>query len=97
MELAFPSKLTDYTAVGLPLLICGPEYCSAVQWGRENAGVAEIACDEQLSDLTPAVERLMGDPEHCLQLARAAIDVGKRYFSFESAQQILEQALLRQP
>ena len=42
MEIAFPSKLADCTAVGVPLVIYGPEYCSAVRWARENAGVAEV-------------------------------------------------------
>ncbi|HEX5966296.1 MAG TPA: glycosyltransferase, partial [Pyrinomonadaceae bacterium] len=42
MEIAFPSKLADCTAIGVPLLIYGPSYCSAVQWARENSGVAEV-------------------------------------------------------
>ncbi len=42
MELSFPSKLTDYTAAGLPLLIRGPAWCSAVRWAKENSGVAEV-------------------------------------------------------
>src|SRR5207253_6403 len=32
VQLSFPSKLADYTAAGLPLLIQGPDYCSGVRW-----------------------------------------------------------------
>lgn len=45
-ELSFPSKLTDYTAAGLPLLIWGPEYCSAVRWARQYEAVAEVITSE---------------------------------------------------
>ncbi len=41
-EFSFPSKLTDYTATGVPLLVQGPAYSSVVKWCEENAGVAEI-------------------------------------------------------
>jgi hypothetical protein len=55
MELAFPSKLADCTAVGLPLLIYGPPYCSAVRWATENAGVAEVV--EAEAGLAEVVQR----------------------------------------
>jgi hypothetical protein len=42
MEINFPSKLTDCTSTGLPLLICGPPNCSAVRWAKENPGVAKL-------------------------------------------------------
>jgi glycosyltransferase involved in cell wall biosynthesis len=36
METSFPSKLTEYSRYGRPLVVWGPEYSSAVQWGRET-------------------------------------------------------------
>jgi glycosyltransferase involved in cell wall biosynthesis len=33
METSFPSKLIEFAQFGKPLIIWGPEYCSAVQWG----------------------------------------------------------------
>ena len=36
----FPSKLTEYSTYGLPLLIVGPESSSASVWGRENPEAA---------------------------------------------------------
>ena len=93
MEVSFPSKLTDYTAVGLPLLICGPEYCSAVRWAQDNPGVAEVSTDEQLSDLDPAIIRLMSSAEHCQNLAMTALEVGQRYFSYSTARQLIQDAI----
>ena len=91
MEMAFPSKLADYTATGLPLLIYGPEYCSAVTWARENAGVAEVV--EAQADLVGAMQRLASDPSHRISLGKRALDIGRQYFSHDRARQIFHQSL----
>lgn len=91
MEMAFPSKLADYTATGLPLLIYGPPYCSAVAWARENSGVAEIV--EAEDQLGFAVERLANDRAHRLALGKRALDVGREYFTHARVQQVFHSAL----
>jgi glycosyltransferase involved in cell wall biosynthesis len=91
MEIAFPSKLADYTATGVPLLIYGPTYCSAVQWARENAGVAEVV--ETESDLADAVRRLATDPAHRIALGKRGLAVGRQYFTHDHVQQIFYRAL----
>lgn len=91
MELAFPSKLADYTATGLPLLIYGPEYCSAVTWARENHGVAEVV--ETEADLTNAISRLADNPAHRQNLGQHALDTGRKYFSHAQVQQTFIRAL----
>ena len=85
MELAFPSKLADYTATGLPLLIYGPSYCSAVAWARENEGVTEVVQSE--IDLKAAIDRLANDPTHRVSLGQRALDTGRKYFSYDQVQQ----------
>ncbi len=85
MQMAFPSKLADYTATGLPLLIYGPLYCSAVTWARDNPGVAEVV--EAEPDLTNAIARLANDPPHRMALAQSALDAGREYFTHNRAQQ----------
>jgi hypothetical protein len=84
-EVSFPSKLADYTAVGVPLIVDGPEYSSAVRWARENPGVAEIITDESVNALAEAVARIQQDPTHRLQLANEAIRLGQQYFEFDRA------------
>jgi glycosyltransferase involved in cell wall biosynthesis len=36
METSFPSKLIEFAQFGKPLVVWGPEYCSAVEWARIN-------------------------------------------------------------
>lgn len=36
METSFPSKLPEYAQFGKPIVIWGPEYCSAIHWGKEG-------------------------------------------------------------
>lgn len=91
MEMAFPSKLADYTATGVPLLIYGPSYCSAVAWARANPGVAEVV--EAKPDLSAAVERLAINPDHRIALGRRALDTGRAYFSHARVQQRFHQSL----
>jgi hypothetical protein len=91
MEMAFPSKLADYTAVGLPLLIYGPPYCSAIAWARENAGVAEIA--ESEVDLGHSVALLANNPDKRIALGKRALAAGREYFTHDSAQKIFHQSI----
>jgi glycosyltransferase involved in cell wall biosynthesis len=91
MEMAFPSKLADYTAVGLPLLIYGPPYCSAIAWARENAGVAEIA--ESEVDLGHSVALLANNPDKRIALGKRALGAGREYFTHDRAQQIFHQSI----
>jgi glycosyltransferase involved in cell wall biosynthesis len=91
MEMAFPSKLADYTAVGLPLLIYGPDYCSAVRWAGENPGVAEVVEAEEA--LAGAVQRLAHDPALRHALGARALEVGNNYFAYETVQAVFNRAL----
>jgi hypothetical protein len=93
MEMAFPSKLADCTAVGSPLLIYGPAYCSAVSWARENDGVAEIVDAEVLESLVSAVGRLAGSPVHRTVLGTRASEVGAKYFGHSVAKQVFHSLL----
>jgi glycosyltransferase involved in cell wall biosynthesis len=94
MRMSFPSKLTDYTAVGLPLLICGPADCSAVRWAHENDGVAEVVTSEDAAAMRAAVDRLCSDRDLRLRLAGTAQLVGNRDFSADRAEAILHAALV---
>lgn len=91
MEMAFPSKLADYTATGLPLLIYGPGYCSAVTWARENPGVAKVVDSEP--DLRDAITDLAQNPDTRITLGQRALFTGRQYFAHDRAQQIFHQSL----
>lgn len=93
MQFSFPSKLTDYTAMALPLLIVGPPYCSAVQWANEYPGVAETVTSEESAALMHAIDRLVNDPAHRWHLAQNAKVVGDRLFSAAPAEAVFLGAL----
>jgi hypothetical protein len=84
METSFPSKLADSTAVGVPVVIHGPEYCSAVRWAWENPGVAEVVTDQTVDALVESLTRLQ-DPIRRLQLGAQAIDRCSKQFSYSRA------------
>jgi hypothetical protein len=92
MRMGFPAKLTDYTAVGVPLLICGPPDCSAVTWAARNPGVAEAIVTDDDRDVAAAVDRLTSAP-YRRGLAQKAQEVGLRDFSPSTAQAILYRSL----
>src|SRR5262249_59840407 len=96
MRLSFPSKLADYTDMGLPLLIRGPKYCSAVQWARKHPGVAELVESEDEEELLQAVKRL-SDPWTRGTLAEEALRIGNVYFSHSRAESMLFSALAGRP
>ena len=88
MEISFPSKLADSTAIGLPLVIDGPEYCTAVRWARQNPGVAEVVTSQDVDYLTAAIFRLQ-DRAYRYRLAAKALSRGMQYFARERAVRLL--------
>lgn len=92
MEMAFPSKLADYTATGLPLLIYGPPYCSAVRWAHDNPGLAEVIAVEDQTFLAAAIRRLASANTR-VALGQRAIEVGRKFFSHDAAQRTFHAAL----
>jgi hypothetical protein len=92
MRVSFPSKLAEYTATGLPLLIQGPEYCSAVRWARAHPGVAEVVTTPGVAPLSAALGRLQ-HPAHRAALASQALAIGRQLFRPAAAEQIFHTAL----
>ncbi len=93
MRMGFPSKLPDYTAVGLPLLIAGPAECSAVRWARANPGVAEVVTSDDDAAMQGAIDRLTGGADYRSAIAARAQEAGNRDFSPATAYRIFEAAL----
>ena len=96
MKTNFPSKLTDYTAVGLPIIIHGPSDSSAVSWASDNPGVAMVVTSEQPAELINVLRQLETDETLRIQLGHQALTTGKRYFDASAAQQLLTHAILQQ-
>ncbi|HEY4285031.1 MAG TPA: hypothetical protein VGM62_18350 [Chthoniobacterales bacterium] len=88
MRKGFPSKIADYSATGVPMLICGPEYCSAVHWARTFSPVAEVVTSPDSAALASALQRL-SSASHRSLLAERALAIGEQLFSHTAAQEIL--------
>ena len=94
-DLAFPSKLTDYTAMGLPIIIFGPSYSSAVKWAAEYRDVADVIDRDDVSYLAAEIARLARDPQRRIYLACRALEVGKKCFSHSTAERKFFESLLQ--
>ena len=62
-ETHFPSKLTEYLALGMPVLICGPAYAAGVAWGLRHSSAVLTVADPAREGLIEACRRLAEFPE----------------------------------
>ncbi|WP_255476181.1 hypothetical protein AAJV73_08300 [Cyanobium sp. BSA11S] len=76
---SFPSKLVEYCQTGLPILIWGPESCSAVRWSRQ-ADAAEVVTNADPQAVVEALKRLRGNPGWLAELARRSAASAEREF-----------------
>jgi len=81
MTVSFPSKLVDYTALGLPMLFHAPPYSSAVRWAAMHELVAEVVETAGPADLAAALRRLKADATRRRRLSERALEVGAAYFA----------------
>ncbi|MEJ7590188.1 MAG: hypothetical protein WKF77_01430 [Planctomycetaceae bacterium] len=94
METNFPSKLADYTATGLPLLIWGPKYASSIKWARQHEGVAVVVDDNGESRFREALLEIQA-AEVRNNVTKRSICVGEEQFSSERAFQLFRDAIAR--
>lgn len=80
METSFPSKLAEMAQIGRPLVIWGPEYCSAVQWARQG-NRALCVTDPDPKALVSELEKLHGTPEEGRRLSECSRMAARGDFS----------------
>jgi glycosyltransferase involved in cell wall biosynthesis len=93
MIVSFPSKLADYTAAGVPMLVYGPSYSSAVRWASAHAGAAEIVTESDVESVRRALSGLRDDVPRRRRLADGAVNAGSACFSADAARAVLTAAL----
>jgi glycosyltransferase involved in cell wall biosynthesis len=74
----FPSKLPEYLALGMPVIVTGPAYATGVRWARRNLG-SEL-CAGNMADFTDLLHRLAAQPVRRRQLATLCVQAGQRDF-----------------
>lgn len=85
VEASFPSRLADYTACGIPILVYAPPYASAVQWAAQQNGAVLIADSRDSTLLSNLLAALKKSPEQRRQLGANALEVGKVFFAERTA------------
>jgi hypothetical protein len=84
-SMGFPSKLTDYSAAAVPMLIHGPSWASAVQWASQELGGALVLQDTAAGSLGGVLLQFQRDPQFRRRLAQGAAVAGHKYFSAKAA------------
>lgn len=79
-ETHFPSKLTEYLALGMPTMITGPSYATGVRWGLRHGAATITLADEQPEQIRDALLKLKASSSWRHELASRAIAAGNEDF-----------------
>ena len=91
----FPTKLSEYCWLGMPLLLVGPDYATGIRWGQRHPLAALTSTTPEPSAVGPLLERLRTDAALRTSLAENAVAAAKAEFDpVKSREQFV--ALLRQ-
>ena len=76
----FPSKLPEYLALGLPVIVTGPAYATGVAWSRRQLDSAVTLDRNDHGGLVALLRRLHAAPAWRQQLAEQAWQAGQQDF-----------------
>lgn len=76
----FPSKLPEYLALGMPVVVAGPEHATGVKWGLKNPSACVTLTSRDGPEWLDAMKRLRDDKEWREALASNAVSSGRRDF-----------------
>jgi glycosyltransferase involved in cell wall biosynthesis len=79
-ETHFPSKLTEYLGLGMPLLISGPAYAAGVAWGLRHPRAAVTVSNPREEAMRAACVRLRDDAALRMSLATEGVHAGNEEF-----------------
>lgn len=76
----FPSKLPEYLALGMPVIVSGPEYATGVRWAIKNNTCVCASVGSDPETMTGILRDLTRDPQKRNALAQAGWEAGQRDF-----------------
>lgn len=76
----FPSKLPEYLALGLPVIISGPDYATGVRWGLAHPAAAATAVNPTPQSLASLLRGLAVDADRRIELAVEGWKAGQSDF-----------------
>jgi hypothetical protein len=89
----FPSKLTEYAALGMPIIVVGEASHAGVAWATQNPGAAMALLAEKESEWSGQLRQLTDDAGLRRSLSERALDAGNRDFAAEPIRQAFLQRL----
>jgi len=76
----FPTRTTPYLLSGVPIVAHSPAGAFLTNWLKER-NCAEVVDVPSENDLVEAFQRLIDQPERCLQLSKSAQEAGLEFFA----------------
>ena len=76
----FPSKLPEYLAVGMPIVMVGPNGASGIRWATRNPNADHLLPAAEPEEWTAALLQLKSDAQLRSSLGAGALEAGARDF-----------------
>ena len=76
----FPSKLPEYLALGMPIVMVGPDEATGVRWARRNPEAVLMLNAADPGSWAAEFRRLAADPQLRSSLGAGALEAGARDF-----------------
>jgi glycosyltransferase involved in cell wall biosynthesis len=76
----FPTKLSEYAWLGMPMVMVGPDYATGITWGLENSGCAMVYDKADFRSLPQWLEALASSPDLRCGMAESAAAAAKEEF-----------------
>jgi hypothetical protein len=81
-RISFPSKLVDYSATGLPIVVCAPRNSAPAYWVHDHPGAGMFVEARDDSALHDAFALLANDAGRRRSLGMEALAVGNAQFAY---------------
>jgi glycosyltransferase involved in cell wall biosynthesis len=92
METSFPSKLIEFAQLGRPLIVWGPDYCSALKWAKCTGGALKVM-DYDCKCVINAVEALLKSDEQYQAFEEKIQQLSGSFFSTQLIQSQFKQLI----
>lgn len=93
MSVCFPSKLVEYTAIGLPIVVWGPEHSAGARWVTEQGGAAAVVTAPELAAFKEKLQALASGQIRAEDLARPLVEAGNRWLTHARALETFRSAV----
>jgi glycosyltransferase involved in cell wall biosynthesis len=83
----FPTKLSEYCSLGMPMLFSGPEFATGIRWGLRHPNAALVSTDPSTGSFAQLLNTLRDDPALRTRLAAGAAKTASEEFDPRAARE----------